>query len=172
MVGTCWASRAWCRDSRRTIQLTPSRCRLRPCRVLGDAKVHHRHRSISREARDKGSIHDTDDDRVVERRVRVLRYCVWHCHSVGHEEHDLRLGTCGQRLHLKLIRYLDVVCRYDWVQAVVHRRGATIRIIPRNQQRSRLCDDIFRRKENPRNRATHGLPLRGGQIAVSSHSSS
>ena len=44
--------------------------------------------------------------------------------------------------------------------------------IPRNQQRSRLCDDIFRWKENPSNRATHGLPQRRVQISVSSQSSS
>ena len=91
-----YSSRERCRDSRRTIQLTPSRCRLRPCRVLEDAKVHRRHRSISREARVKGSIHDTGGDRSDERRVRVLRFCVWHSHSGGIQGHDQRLRTCGQ----------------------------------------------------------------------------
>ena len=53
-----------------------------------------------------------------------------------------------------------------------HRRRSNDSDIPRNQQRSLLCDDIFRWKENPTNRATHGLPQRRVQISVSSQSSS
>ena len=50
--------------------------------VLEDATVHNRHCSISRETRDEGSVEDTDGDRVVERRVTVLRCCAWHSHSI------------------------------------------------------------------------------------------
>ena len=41
--------------------------------MLEDAKVHVRHRSISLEARDYGSIDHTDGDRVVERRSGAVR---------------------------------------------------------------------------------------------------
>ena len=61
----------------------PIESRLRPCSVLEVAKVLNRHRSKSREARDRGSIDDTDGDRVCPAESQSSTLCAWPSHSVG-----------------------------------------------------------------------------------------
>ena len=89
--------------------------RFAPHHLLEDGKAHHRHRSISREARDKGSIHDTDSDRVVEWRVRVLRCCVCQATALGTKSMTRDYAHVVKGV-LETDSVSGRVSRHDWVR--------------------------------------------------------
>ena len=156
------------------------------CRVLEDKKIHNMRRSQSRKACDQDSVDDTNDDRICQTESQnSARLCVaqsqpwaWRARpdDYGHEV-NIALETdslSGRDMSLWLIvgkvRHVDI----QWwrLHGVFQKREAVIWKILRTQQLwSRLHHEIHGQKENPRHRATYGLPLHEGHFAVCSQSS-
>ena len=119
-----------------TFQLT-----LRPCGVLEDAKVHNKHHNISLEVCGKGSIDDTDGDHVVERRrqfhaIERPTAAALGMKSMAKVAFDDSVSGRGMSLCLGAANVRHVDTQWLWVQGSFHKRDATIRKIPGNQQTS------------------------------------